>query len=170
MSERIQKTKKVIDLEAGTITISFPSSDSAEDIVVKAADLPEVNQMKSMFHGLSQKLGDATAGTPVEECYTAVKAVAEALMDPEGWGRTASAAGPRITQLAEALAACTGKPVEEAVAIVAELSEEDKKDLRSRPQIKAELTKIKAAAAAKAAEKAAAEAAEAGEFTLPGAA
>jgi len=170
MSDRIQKTKKVIDLEAGTITISFPSSEGADDIVVTASDLPEVNQMRSMFHGLSQKLGDATAGADVSECYNRVKAVAEALMDPEGWGRTASAAGPRITQLAEALAFATGKSVEECSEIISELSEEDKKDLRSRPQIKAELTKIKAAAAAKAAEKAAAEAKEAGDFEMPGAA
>ena len=159
MADRIQKTKKVIDLETGTITISFPSSEGAEDIVVRAADLPEVNQMRSMFHGLSQKLGDATAGAEVAECYDRVKAVADALMDPDGWGRVASAAGPRTTQLAEALAAVTGKSIEEAAGVVNDLDEEQKKELRANSQIKAQLAQIKAAAAAKAAEKAAQEAA-----------
>lgn len=169
MADRIVKTSKNIDLDSGSITISFPSSGTEETITVKLADLPESNQLRLAMHGLSQKLGDATAGAELDECLPRVKAVAEALMDPDGWTtRVAGAGGPRTTQLAEALAAVTGKSVEEAAAVVNDLDDEQKKELRANAQIKAKLAEIKAAAAAKAAEKAAAAAAsgEAGGMDL----
>lgn len=149
-----QKTKKVI--EGDIITISFPDAPTDEVVKVDLNDLPQPIQQRLMMHGLSQKLGDATAGADLEECLPRVKAVAEALHDPDGWTtRVPGTAGPRTTQLAEALAAVTGKPIEEAAAVVADLDDDQKKELRQNAQIKAELAKIKAAAAAAAAEKAA---------------
>lgn len=149
-----QKTKKVID--GDKITITFPDAPTDESVVVDLNELPENIVQRLAMHGLSQKLGDATAGADLDECLPRVKAVAEALHDPEGWTtRVPGSAGPRTTQLAEALAAVTGKPVEEAAAVVSELDDEQKKELRGNAQIKAELAKIKAAAAAAAAEKAA---------------
>lgn len=152
-----QKTKKVID--GDKITITFPDAPTDESVVVDLNELPENIVQRLAMHGLSQKLGDATAGAELDECFARVSAVAEALHDPEGWTtRVPGTSGPRTTQLAEALAAVTGKPIEEAAAVVSELDDEQKKELRGNAQIKAELAKIKAAAAAKAAEKAAADA------------
>jgi hypothetical protein len=152
-----RKTAKKI--EGDVITISFPDAPTDETVVVDLNNLPPTIVQRLAMHGLSQKLGDATAGAEMDECLTRVQTVAEALKDPDGWTtRVPGSAGPRTTQLAEALAAATGKDVAEAAQIVSDLDDEGKKELRAHPQIKSELAKIKAAAAARAAEKAASEA------------
>ena len=154
-----RKTSKKI--EGDVITISFPDAPTEDTVVVDLNNLPENIVQRLAMHGLSQKLGDSTAGAELEECHERVSAVAEALKDPDGWTtRVPGAAGPRTTQLAEALAAATGKDIAEAAQIVADLDDDGKKDLRAHPQIKSELAKIKAAAAARAAEKAASAATE----------
>ena len=108
------------------------------------------------MHGLSQKLGDSYAGADIAESFGRCSAVAGDLKDGN-WSTRVAASGPRTTQLAEALAAATGKTLEEAAAKLETLDEEGKKGLRAHPQIKVQLAEIKAKKAAEAAAKAAAD-------------
>ena len=112
------------------------------------------------MHGLSQKLGDSYAGCEADEAFEKANGVATDLL-AGNWSTRVAASGPRTTQLAEALAAATGKSVEEAATVLEQMDDDQKKDLRKHPQIKVELAKIKAANAEKAAAKAAEAAANA---------
>lgn len=146
-----KKTTKVID--GDVITITFVDSD--EELQVDINDIPAETISKLAMHGLSQKLGDSTAGTEPGEAFGRASAVAKDLLDGN-WSTRVAAAGPRTTQLAEALAAATGKSLEEAAGKIEAMDDDGKKDLRAHPHIKAELAKIKAAKATVDAAKAAA--------------
>lgn len=152
MAKKATKT-----IEGDVLTITF---EDGNVLTVDINNIPSEIQTRLAMHGLSQKCGDSYAGAEAEEAFGKAEAVAKDLQEGN-WSTRVAAAGPRTTQLAEALAAATGKSIEEAAAKLETLDDEQKKGLRAHPQIKGELAKIKAAKAAKAAEKAAAEAGDA---------
>lgn len=110
------------------------------------------------IHGASQKIGDSYAGAakeadPVAFAKEAVKGTIKQIYDGE-W-RVNAGGGPRVNDLAKAIAAVTGQPLEGedgTVALVAAMSDDDKKAFRKKPKIAAALAKL---AAEKAAERAA---------------
>ena len=144
-------TKKI---EGDVITITFEETN--ETLTVDINDIPADIQSRLAMHGLSQKLGDSYAGADAGEAFGRANGVASDLKEGN-WSTRVAASGPRTTQLAEALAAATGKTIEECAAKLETMDEDAKKGLRSHSQIKAELAKIKARKAAEAAEKAAAD-------------
>lgn len=111
-----------------------------------------VNQLA--LHGLSQKIGDSYAGEDAANCQTIAEAVWKSLTEGNWSTRTGEGGGPRISQLAEALARVTGQTVQDCVAKIAEMSDDQKKDLRAHPQIKAVTAEIKLEKARADAEKA----------------
>lgn len=149
----IKKAKA--DVEGNTLTLSFAHG---EEVTISAGDLP--NDMKSacLMHGLKQKVCDAYSGckSPAEAMEKALEVVG-ALKEGNWTTRTPGEGGPRVTQIAKALAMVTGKPIEEAVEVVSTLSDEAKKNLGANDQIKVAIANIKAEEAKAAAEKAAAE-------------
>jgi len=152
-------TKKV---DGDVISITFEHGEALE---VNLANIPAEIQQRLAMHGLSQKLGDSYAGCEVEEAAEKANAVAKDLLEGN-WSTRVAASGPRTTQLAEALAAATGKTLEEAATAIEAMDDEVKKDLRKHPQIKVELTRLKAESAAKAAQKAAEDAKGAPALTI----
>ena len=147
-----KKAEKTID--GDIITIKFLETN--EELVVDINDIPAETISRLAMHGLSQKLGDSYAGADAAESFARADGVAGDLRDGN-WSTRVAASGPRTTQLAEALAAATGKTLEEAAAKLETLDDDAKKGLRAHPQIKVELANIKAKKAAEAAVKAAAD-------------
>ena len=156
-----KKATKSID--GDIITITFEETN--ETLTVDINNIPAETISRLAMHGLSQKLGDSYAGADVGESFARAEGVAKDLQDGN-WSTRVAASGPRTTQLAEALAAATGKTLEEAAAKLETLDEDAKKALRAHAQIKVELARIKATKAAAAAEKAAAEVGDVAPLTL----
>lgn len=144
--------------EGDVLTITVISSGDA--VSVDLNDLNDDIMLKLARHGLTQKVGDSYAGAEEGEILELAGNVIGRLKAGE-WGVERTGGGPRTTQLAEALAAATGKTVDECAERLDSMEDDEKKALRAHPHIKGELAKIKAAKAAEAAEKAAKESADA---------
>ena len=112
---------------------------------------------KLAIHGLSQKIGDSYSGEDAANCQTIAEATFKSLVDGN-WSSRSGGGGPRISQLAEALARATGQEIQDCVAKIAEMDDDTKKDLKAHPQIKAIIAEIKLEKAKADAEKAAGDA------------
>jgi len=145
-----KKATKSID--GDLLNVKF--EESGDELSVNLSEIPQEIIHRLAMHGLSQKIGDSYAGVDASEAFAKASAVSKDLLDGN-WSTRVAAAGPRTTQLAEALAAATGKTLDEAASVLENMDDDAKKDLRKHPQIKVHLAALKAAAAAKAAEKAA---------------
>jgi hypothetical protein len=149
--------KKAIALDeqgtpTGTITFAFEDNTSQVFDISKVKDAVK---LRAMFHGFSQKIGDSYAGAgkdanPLKFAKEAVKETIAQLY--AGDWRATSEGGPRVTDLALALSMLSGKTIEESVAFVDTLDDDQKKVWRSKAKVKAKLAEI---AAKKAAERAA---------------
>lgn len=144
-------SKQIADDMSG-VTLNF--SDDAE-ITVNLDDLDEDIVRHLALHGLSQKLGDSYSGeSDVAVARAKAQAVADRLSSGDWRATREGGAGGRITDLAHALAALTGKEISEAAAVIEGMEKEEKKALRAHPQIKVKLAEISAERAKAAAEKA----------------
>lgn len=150
--------KKTVDVEAQTITFAF--DDGGEEAVLDIGKLPEHIKLHLMMHGASQKHGDSYAGNK-DKARELVEGVYASLVNGE-WS-VRGEGGPRVTQLARAVAQVTGKPLDEIVEKLAELEKDDRKRLQATPAIAAALAEIKAKDAAEALKKAQEAVAEAGD-------
>jgi len=150
-------TKKWLEEDNG-IEIEFATG---QKIVATLDEFSEDIVQKLAIHGLSQKLGDSYASGEPDEAFGRAEVVYKSLLDGDWTTRTPGA--PRTTQLAEALAQVAGVKLEQAQDKINEMSDEDKKNLKKHPQIKAALATIKAKKAQEDAAKAAQEVAS-GDF------
>ena len=154
-----KKVSKTFDGENSDI-MNFEFHQTGEKVSVNINDIPADIISRLAMHGLSQKLGDCYAGADDGEHYGRFAAVLKDLTEGN-WSTRVASGSPRTTQLAEALAAATGKTLEEAAAKLETLDEDAKKGLRAHPQIKVELANIKARKAQESAVKAQKEAGDA---------
>ncbi len=180
-------TKKVVELDkdggpTGRIIFYFDDHRDAKAATDKEPEVTanpsfevfEVSKVgdavreRLALHGASQKIGDsyASAGAEADPLAAAKLAVKETIAQLyAGTWRVNAGGGPRVNDLAVALARVTGQPLEGedgTIADVATMSDEDKKVLRAKPKIKAALAQIAAEKAIERAKKAqeAAEAAD----------
>ena len=123
------------------------------------ADLSPEMISKLAIHGMSQKIGDSYSGEEASNCQTIAEKTYETLLKGE-WSTRSGGGGPKISQLAEALARATRQEVQDCVGKIAEMDDDKKKDLRAHPQIKAFMAEIKLEKATADAAKAAAAAGE----------
>ena len=135
-------TKKVVDIAAQTVTFTF--DDETSEVFELGKVSPEI-RIHLALHGASQKGGDSYAGAssaddPMEYAKAACRDTIAQLY--AGDWRVTAAAGPRITDLATAVARVTGKDLEEVVEVLEGLDEAQKKALRKRPQVAAMLAMI----------------------------
>jgi len=142
-------------IEGDTVTFAFSNGSTAT--VSPENFSPEI-QTQLMAYGISQKLGDSYAGSEgPDEAQAAFQSTLDQLAAGEWKVRRASGA-PRVTQLAEALAAVTGQELAVCQEKIAGMDDDQRKGLRAHPQVAAKLAEIKAqkaqAAAAKALEEA----------------
>lgn len=160
MAER--KVSKTVREDLSGVDFEFHDGAVME---VNVADLPADIVKQLVVHGVSQKIGDSYAGEDAENCMTIAQATLKNLLDGN-WSTRTGGGGPRISQLAEALARCTGQEVSACVAKIAEMSDDDKKAVRAHPKVQAALAEIKLEKAQADAAKAAETAGEEGEFDL----
>lgn len=151
MAER-KVTKEIAEDNSGVL-FTFTDGSTLE---AKLAELNDEMKTQLILHGISQKVGDSYAGEDAENCETIATKTWEQLVAGAWSVRTGGSGGPRISQLAEALASATGQEVSACVEKIADMSDAEKKALRKHPAIEAEIAKIKLAKAQAEAEKAAA--------------
>lgn len=153
----------------GAQRLEFRFANGTTESIDPNALTPDI-RTAAMFHGLSQKLGDAYASSKdVDEAYEKFMAMKEQV-EAENWLAERESAGPRISQVILAIvAAKAAAGVEVTEAEVAEkykaMDKDQQKSLMKDPRINAQYQRIKAEQAAARAEKAmaAAEGAEATE-------
>ena len=148
-------TKKIIDLESRTVTWEI-SPDLVE--VFEYDRCSDEMKVRLGLHGASQKGGDSYAGaasaiedtdlTLEEYISNAVKGVIDQLYNDD-WTVRATGGGPRVTDLAVAIAEAYAVDMSEAVAKVADMDADTKKAVRNHPAIKPILDRIRAERAAK---------------------
>jgi hypothetical protein len=130
------------ELSETGITITFAD---ARVIAVNYDDLSPNIHLRLMQHGLSQKLGDASAGAEtVDEAYKETLKVAERLLANDWKSVREGTAAPKIGLLVEALARLTQRDMDECLSVVENMDDETKKKLRAHPQIKAVMADIRA--------------------------
>ncbi len=135
-----RKLDKEITTEGATITFK-----NGESLAVRFADLSDTIREKLLQHGLSQKLGDASAGCEtVEEAIAETKRVIERLIAGDWRSVREATAGPRVGLLVEALVRITGKGTEECRDVVDGIDDDKRKALRAHPQIRAAMADIRA--------------------------
>lgn len=141
-------TKKVIDLEAQTVTFDFENGETT------TFDLSKVSSeivTRLALHGASQKIGDSYAntkkaveGTDIsEQEYAYGEATATIAQLYAGDFNVRTAGVGVVSDLAIAVAEVSGKTVNEVVGMLADATKEQKKALRAHPAIKAVLERIK---------------------------
>lgn len=123
---------------------------SFSDIML--SELPAHIVARALAHGVSQKAGDSYAGAkdepdPVAFAKASVADVFKALRAGDWRTATIGTGGSRVSDFAKAVAAVTGKPIEEVMATLAEMTDEQKKPIKDNPAVKAALANIKAEAA-----------------------
>lgn len=144
----------------GQIVFTFSDNSTETFDVTKVG---EDIKFRAMLHGFSQKIGDSYAGAaatedPLAYAKSAVRDTIAQLYRGEWRVAASGGGGPRVSDLATAIAQVTGESLEECVEFVGAMTDEEKKVWRKKPKIAAALAQM---AAERAAAKAAALAAEA---------
>lgn len=147
-----QRIKREKDFASGEV--NFTVIETGDNFKVNVNDLPEDIKTSLLVHGVNAKVGDAAAD-PKVDAMVAMKATWDQLKEGVWAARSSGDGTGRTTVLAEALQRVTEQDLEAVQAKLAEMSDEEKKDLRSHAQVKSAIADIKAEKA-KAAAKAAA--------------
>ena len=144
--------KKTYNDETGIVSITFsdPQGTVVELDTSKCSD--EIRTLL-MLHGASQKIGDSYAGVKgnYAEGINNAKAVVQQLLAGE-WKATGEERGPRLQELAEAIARIKGASVEAALKAVEAATDEQRAAWRSNAQVKAAIAQGRAEKAQKALE------------------
>lgn len=148
------KSFEETDEGAATGKVTFAFSDETEINADVNSFSPEI-QKRLAIHGLLQKGGDSYAGVKgnVAEAKANVQAILEQLT-AGAWKGERGDAGPRLGELAEAIARIKSVPVEAARAAVEKADDDQRKTWRSNAKVKAVIAQLRSEAAAQALEKA----------------
>jgi hypothetical protein len=149
-----EKKIKFCDKSSEGTVASFSFGDGT-DISLDTNELSDDVKEALMMHGLLQKGGDSYAGAAGDYKFAKerLQAVLQNLL--EGKFNATRAAGekkPKTGELAEALAALKSVEVAEASAAIEAMTEEQLKEVRAHPRVKAKIAELRAIKAAKAAE------------------
>lgn len=118
------------------------------EIQAVLTDFSEAMVIKLALHGLSQKVGDSYASAEsIDEAIISANAVVQNL-EADAWSTKVSRGG----KIVEALAAFSGKPLNECLEVYSKMDDKAKAVLRKHPSIKLELATIEARRAKAAAE------------------
>jgi len=142
--------KKSYNEETGVVSIEFGNGKVLE--LDTNACSPEIKTLL-MLHGASQKIGDSYAGAKGDFAsgIASAQSVIDQLLAGE-WTSSGEERGPRLAELAEAIARIKGVPVEKALAAVEKATDDQRKAWRSNAQVKAAIAQARAEKAQKALE------------------
>ena len=145
--EAPKRAKKADILIEGTV-LSIDFTDAGA-VSVDASSLSAEVQQNLMLHGLKQKVCDSFSGTRGQEAEEIAKRVIEQLA-AGNWtvARSSGEGTPRVTLLAEAIAAISGQDLAEVTAKLSTMAESDEgkaqlKLLRNDSAVKQSIAKIK---------------------------
>lgn len=136
---------KTYDAEGRKVSIEFVDG---KKVSIDIGNLPEAVRERALAHGIMQKLGDSYAGAlSVADAFASCEQVATNL-EQGVWnaGRATGTAKGGI--LVEALARATGRTVEEAAKVLADMPDDKQKELRKHPEVRAAEAHIRAERAA----------------------
>lgn len=142
-----EKAFEETDQGQATGIVRFNFSDGSEQILDTNTLAPDI-QMRLRVHGAMQKIGDSYAGVKgnVAEAKKNVEDVISQLTSG-AWKGERGDAGPRLGELAEAIAEIKGAPLEAVKAAVekaAKESPEQVKAWRTNAKVKATIAAIRA--------------------------
>ena len=158
-TEMAFKMIKTVDVEARTVTFAAIGTDAEGNEKTLFSRVFDANKVKPeillrlALHGASQKVGDSYAGAGADDVADPLaftqECVEETIKQLEaGDWRVGATGGPRVSDLAVAIAQLTGKPIEEVSETLKTATDEQKKALRKDPRIAAAIAGIVAAKAA----------------------
>lgn len=144
--------KKSYNDETGVVQITF-SDPSGTVVELDTNQCNEDIRTLLMLHGASQKIGDSYAGVKGNhaEGINNAKSVIQQLLAGE-WKATGEERGPRLAELAEAIARIKSAPLDKAMAAVEAATDEQRAAWRSNAQVKAAIAQNRAEKAQKALE------------------
>lgn len=126
MAKRNEIAKKVVDVEAGTVTFNF--ADEGVPVVIELSGLSDAKQQRAALHGISQVAGDSYAGAEsVSAARESVLGVQERLYDDAIEWSARGTGEPRTAVLAECIARAQGISIEQATAGLVAIDAADKK-------------------------------------------
>lgn len=129
------------------LVISFSNGETVEFDGALVED--ELTRHRLFMHGASQKIGDSYAS--VKGDHKQAKANAEEVINllySGEWTGEREGGGPRLAELAEAIAKIKGVDVERARAAVEAATKEERETWRSNAKVKATVAQIRAERAA----------------------
>lgn len=112
-------------------------------VVVWVNDLPENIQDQLMYHGTSQKVGDAAAGFSAEKDYAGAFGMMQQVADNLANGIWANRIGSGTSDFVAALANLRNIEIDAAQAAVDAMDDEQQAKIRKHPAVKAEMARIK---------------------------
>ena len=146
MTEATTETKvKFADKSSEGTVVSFKFGNG-EELSLDVSTLDETIQTELMLHGALQKIGDSYAGAAGDYAFAianAKKVIDNLLSGNWKAAREGGTAAPRTGELAEAVARLKGMEVADAQALVDGLTDEQRKAVRGKDAVKAEIAKIR---------------------------
>lgn len=141
--KRINREK---DFNKGSV--KFTVLETGAELVCNLSELPKEITNHLLVHAINAKVGDSAAD-PKVDAMTAMQETWAQLVAGEWNARSGEGSGAgRVTLLAEGIALATERSIEDVVAMLAEKSEDEKKELRKHAQVKAAIEQITAKRAA----------------------
>lgn len=142
-AKRVSLVEKEIDLEAGKVVFVVNDGTKYEFELSKA----EALQRQLALHGASQKIGDSYASAakeadPVAFAKACIEDTIKQLYAGD-WKLVGKGTGPQDSLLVQAYARATGMEVEEARALLADATDDEKTALRKKPKVAAAIERIK---------------------------
>lgn len=147
-SESKKPAAVAADIDGSTLTLTFANGDILR---VYADTLTQAMRDAAIMHGLKQKLVDAAAiarnpdtgaSATIADKYNAVREIFDRITSPEGtWNKirgdgTGSNTGGLLLR---AMAALTGRSLEETQGILDALSDDEVKALRASPKVQVKM-------------------------------
>ncbi len=136
---------KCVEVE-GKLVWTFGDGKTAQ---IDPNELSDEIKTAAMLHGLKQTISDAYSGIKTAgESYTFAQVRIDTLKGGEWSSR--GRAGEGNNDLAQAVSNISGKGIADVVALIGALDEAQRKTLAKKPQVAAEVAKLKAERLAKA--------------------
>lgn len=124
---------------------------NGQEVVVRIADLPENTRERAMYHGISQKVGDATSSLSKDRRFGDAFAIMNLVKDTLVEGNWNVGREGGSSDLVAALAMLKGLPEEDVRIAVKRMDEDTLRAVMANAAVKAKIAKIKSDRLAKAA-------------------
>ena len=134
------RIKREKNFDGGSVT--FTVLETGKTLTCDVKDVPETIIGSLLVHAINAKVGDSAAD-PNADAMEVMTATWKQLCEGTWAARSGGDGAGKTTQLAQALVRVTGEDLEAVNAKLADMSEDQKKDLRKHEQVKAAIDAIK---------------------------